>query len=80
MTRERNTRHRFEKTIGAAVRTRRLAAGLTQEELCKRLQTDGFRVSQGYLSLLENGKRHEISAGVLLSLHRHTGLTFQDLL
>jgi transcriptional regulator with XRE-family HTH domain len=75
-----NTRAVFEAVIGQAIRVRRVRAGLTQQELCHKLQADGFAVSQAYLSLLENGKRHEISAGVLLSLHKHIGLTLQELL
>jgi transcriptional regulator with XRE-family HTH domain len=75
-----NTRDLFAAQLGPALKHARQKAGLSQAELAERLRSDGFHVTQGYISLIESGKRTEISAGLLLALHLLIGLEFTDLL
>lgn len=61
-------------SVGERIKARRLELGWTQEELCRRA-----RISTGFLSDLENGKR-SVSAETLLGIARVLSLSLDYLM
>ena len=58
----------FARQFGAAVKTRRTAIGLRQEELAEIAQSYGIQVSQSYISRLEGGQRGDPGISLIVVL------------
>lgn len=68
---------RGSAVFGANIRSLRLAAGLTQEQVAAKLQLSGFDVSRSIYSQMESGT-YNIRVGELAALRRIFGASFDD--
>ena len=67
------------KNIGANIQKARIAAGLTQDKLAAKMQTEGCDISRGTLAKIEAGIRH-ISLEELKTVKQILNVDFDNLL
>jgi len=67
------------RIIGANIKKARIAAGITQEKLAAKMQTEGCDISRGTLAKIEAGIRH-ISLEELKTARQILNVGFEDLL
>jgi transcriptional regulator with XRE-family HTH domain len=63
---------------GKKIRLIRISKGITQEELCARLNVKGIEIGRSMLSRIENGNR-EISDYIVKVISEILGVSVQEL-
>jgi DNA-binding XRE family transcriptional regulator len=70
----------YARRLGLEVRSKRLARRLTQGELAEHIKALGLEVTQGYISLIESGKREDPNIKTVVALALVLEISLDDLL
>lgn len=69
----------IKRKIGKNIRSLRIKAGLTQDEVAAKLQLDGCDITRSAIAKIEVGQRH-LYADEIIKLRNILGTSFEEIL